>query len=278
MERVDGSIRISMKTFTEKLLEKFWQGKINHSNSPLGMDKLSDDDPPDNDNYPVRAAVGNFIWLVINVRFDIAPAVNIIARKQTRPTAKVVKFIKRVFRYLAATTDFTLIYKKVSPEIVRLQCSSDSLFDVDTMGGNAWFLGESLISWKVVTAKSAVTSTCEAELFFLCMAAKTGVWLINFVKEILPSVLDYDVVIWNDNSAAIDIVNNGKFSQKTRHMATKCHYVHQQVKNGLFKVQWKNTQELRADLLTKGFHPENFRQKLRLFQGAISLKLLENKK
>lgn len=43
----------------------------------------------------------------------------------------------------------------------------------------------------------------------------------------------------------------------------------------VFKVEWKNTQELRADLLTKGFHPENFRAKLKLFQGAISLKLLE---
>ena len=50
MERVDGSIRIFMKTFTEKLLEKFWQGKVNHSYSPLGMDKLLDEDPPDKDN------------------------------------------------------------------------------------------------------------------------------------------------------------------------------------------------------------------------------------
>ena len=93
--------------------------------------------------------------------------------------------------------------------------------------------------------------------------------LFNFVKEILPSVLKYEVIIWNDNSAAIDIVNIGKFPQKTRHMATKCNYVYQQVKNGIFKVQWK---------LTKGFHPENFRQKLKLYQGAISLKLLENRK
>ena len=63
---------------------------------------------------------------------------------------------------------------------------------------------------------------------------ETGVWLINFVKEILPSVLDYEVIIWNDNSAAINIVNTGKFSQKTRHMATKCNYVYQQVKSGIW--------------------------------------------
>ena len=273
--REDGSIKVSMETFTKKLLEKFWQGKINPSHSPLGMDKLHDDDPPDTDNYPVRPAIGNFIWLAINLRFDIAPAVNVIARKQTKPTAKLVRFIKRVFRYLAAIADFALIFKQVPSSSARLQCSCDSSFDVDTMGGYAWFLGDSLISWKVVTAKSAVTSTCEAELFFLCSAAKTGVWLINFLKETLPSVLKYDVIVYNDNRAAIDIVNAGNFSQKTRHMATKCNFVHQQIKNGVFKVEWKSTQELRADLLTKGFHPESFRQKLKMFQGAISLKLLD---
>jgi hypothetical protein len=32
-------------------------------------------------------------------------------------------------------------------------------------------------------------------------------------------VLKYDVIVYNDNRAAIDIVNAGKFSQKTRHMA-----------------------------------------------------------
>ena len=98
-------------------------------------------------------------------------------------------------------------------------------------------------------------------------------FLIDFRQKL--KFLAYDVIVYNDNSAAIDIVSAGKFSQKTRHMATKCNFVHQQVKNGLFKVEWKSTQELRADLLTKGFHPENFRQKLKLFRGAISLQLLE---
>ena len=140
----DGPIKVLMETFTKKLLEKFWQGKINPSFSPLGMDKLHDDDPPDTEAYPVRPAIGNFIWLVINLRFDIAPAVNYIARRQTKPSAKLVRFIKRVFRYLSATTDFALVYKSVPPACVKLQCSSDSSFDVDTMGGYAWFLGDSL--------------------------------------------------------------------------------------------------------------------------------------
>ena len=63
----DGSIKVS------KLLEKFWQGKINPSYSPLGMDKLHDDDPPDTETYPIRPAIGNFIWLAINVRLTLLP-------------------------------------------------------------------------------------------------------------------------------------------------------------------------------------------------------------
>ena len=276
VERIPGAITISMQTFTEKLLAKFWgESKINQSYSPSSMEKMMDDDAPDLTNYPVRAACGNFIWLIINVRFDIAPAFNQIARKQASPTVKMVKFIKRLFRYLAATKDFRLVYSKVSSDRFGLSCSSDSGFDVVTMGGYVWFLGESLISWKVVTAKSAITSTCDAELFFIFQASKTGKWLVNYMKELMPQILRNEIVIYNDNAAAIDIVNTGKFSQYTRHMATKCNFVNQLVKEGVFRVEWQSTHELKADLLTKSFHPEIFRKKLLLFKNAISVKLVD---
>jgi hypothetical protein len=276
MERIGGAITISMQTFTEKLLVKFWgENKINPSYSPSSMEKMMDDDALDTTGYPVRAACGNFIWLIINVRFDIAAAFNQIARKQASPTVKMVKFIKRLFRYLSATKDFRLVYSKVSSDRFGLSCSSDSGFDVVTMGGYVWFLGDSLISWKVVTAKSAITSTCDAELFFIFQASKTGKWLVNYMKELMPQILRKEIIIYNDNAAAIDIVNTGKFSQYTRHMATKCNFVNQLVKEGVFRVEWQGTHELKADLLTKSFHPEIFRKKLLLFKKAISVKLVD---
>jgi len=217
IERIGKTITISMQTFTEKLLKKFWgESKINPSYSPSSMEKMMDDDAPDLTNYPVRAACGNFIWLIINVRFDIAAAFNQIARKQASPTVKMVKFIKRLFRYLAATKDFRLVYSKVSNDRFCLSCSSDSGFDVVTMGGYVWFIGDSLISWKVVTAKSAITSTCDAELFFIFQASKTGKWRVSYMKEMMPQILRKQIIIYNDNATAIDIVNTGKFSQYTR--------------------------------------------------------------
>ena len=140
-----------------------------------------------------------------------------------------------------------------------------------------WFIGGPLISWKVVTARSALTSTCEAEMFFIFQSAKTGKWLVSYMQEVMPQILVQDVIIYNDNAAAIEIVSSSKFSQRTRHMATKCHFVHQLVRDGVFKVKWQSTKELCANLLTKSFHPEVFRSKLLLFKSAISLKLLDKK-
>ena len=36
--------------FHQEAVGEVLAGQINHSNSPLGMDKLQDDDPPDTDN------------------------------------------------------------------------------------------------------------------------------------------------------------------------------------------------------------------------------------
>jgi len=47
------------------------------------------------------------------------------------------------------------------------------------------------------------------------------------------------------------------------------------VKEGVFRVEWQSTHELKADLLTKSFHPEIFRKKLLLFKNAISVKLVD---
>ena len=112
--------------------------------------------------------------------------------------------------------------------------------------------------------------------YFSCAWLKTGVWLINFVKEILPSVLDYEVITWNDNSAAIGIVN--KLASFPRRLATWPLNVTTFTSRSRVEFSKFSGRTLKNFKQTKGFHPENFRQKLKLYQGAISLKLLENRK
>ena len=84
-------------------------------------------------------------------------------------------------------------------------------------------------------------------------------------------------VIQNDNRAAIDIVNDGRTSQRTRHIEIKYLFTHQMVEEGWLAVEWIAPKLLHADLLTKDFHPEPFIDRLRLFERSIKTKLLRKK-
>ena len=109
----------------------------------------------------------------VSLRFDIAQAVNKVARHMAAPTEKVVQRLKRLLRYLAGTADFELKFGDVAPAPLRLVCSADGSLAPDesrqSTGGYVVRLGSSLISWKVVTAKCILLSTCECELFFMRM-------------------------------------------------------------------------------------------------------------
>ena len=77
--------------------------------------------------------------------------------------------------------------------------------------------------------------------------------------------------------AAVEIVNDGRTSQRTRHIEIKYLFTHQMVEQGWLKVEWVASKELHADLLTKDFHPEPFIDRLRLFNKSIQIKLLAKK-
>ena len=99
-------------------------------------------------------------------------------------------------------------------------------------------------------------------------------WLIPVATEIFKDDLAGPAVVQNDNKAAIEIVNEGKTSQRTRHIEIKYLFTNQMVQEKLIAVQWVASILLHADILTKDFHPEPFLERLRLFQKSIVTKLL----
>ena len=139
-------------------------------------------------------------------------------------------------------------------------------------------LGNSLISWKVVTAKCILLSTCECELFFIFLGAKTMKWLIPVASEIFAGSLSEPAEVQNDNKAAIEIVNEGKTSQRTRHIEIKYLFTNQMVQDKLIEVKWVASSLLHADILTKDFHPEPFLERLRLFQRSIVAKVIRKRR
>jgi hypothetical protein len=278
----NGSIYVSMKGYTTQVINKFLPGeKINPSGSPSPVDQINKDDELQECDFQVRSAVGSLLYLAIVLRFDIAHATNKVARHVARPTVTVVRRIKRLLRYLQGSIDFCLVFAGDTAQPLKWVCSADgSLAPDDTRqstGGYVVRLGDSIIAWKVVTAKCILLSTCECELFFIFQGAKAMKWLVQLAAEVLQGQVELPALIQNDNMAAIEIVNDGRTSQRTRHIEIKYLFTHQMVEQKWLKVEWIASKELHADLLTKDFHPEPFIDRLRLFERSIRTRLLRKK-
>ena len=59
-------------------------------------------------------------------------------------------------------------------------------------------------------------------------------------------------MIKEDNQSAIQLVNNGKSnSSRTRHIAVRYYFISDRIKSGEIVVQYLETSEMIADILTK---------------------------
>jgi len=82
-------------------------------------------------------------------------------------------------------------------------------------------------------------------------AVKEGKWLLNLLEEFMPWKKSTVLKVLSDNQAAIAIAQNDVDHQRTKHIDIRHHFIRENVKNGLIQLQWINTNDQLADILTK---------------------------
>lgn len=75
-------------------------------------------------------------------------------------------------------------------------------------------------------------------------------WLVTLLKDLGLKDLG-PVDLYCDNQAAIHIAANPVFHARTKHIEVDCHYVRDQVKEGLVKPAYVSTKSQVADVFTK---------------------------
>ncbi len=113
------------------------------------------------------------------------------------------------------------------------------------------------ISAKSVLQKNITLSTAEAELVAAMEGAKEGVWIKNLLME-LGFLLEDPLVVWCDNNATIQIVNNPSNFPATKHIEIKYLKIRELQENKEITMRYVNTENQVADIFTKALPTKQF--------------------
>ena len=203
-------------------------------------------------------------------RPDIAFAVSKVARYTSKPTVEHWKAVKHIFRYLVGTINHGILFS-------RSECIGYSdadwggdLDDRKSTSGFIYQIGEGPVSWSSCKQNSVALSTSEAEYVALASAAQEAIWLRQLMSELTKTPIK-TITINEDNQSAICLSKNPQFHGRSKHISIKHHFLRDQVKEGSIEVKYCRTEEMIADMFTKGLSGERF---MKLRRMAIVQELL----
>jgi hypothetical protein len=206
-----------------------------------------------------RRLVGKLLYLT-TTRPDIAFAVQQLSPFLSKPTIVHYDAACRVVRYLKGSPGKGLFFSRSSALQVLGFADADWANCVDTRrstSGYCVFLGNSLISWRSKKQNTVSRSSTEAEYRALSFASCELQWLLYLLKD-LHVVCVKPAVLYCDNHSAIHIASNPVFHERTKHLEIDCHFVHDKVQEGIFKLLPLSTKSQVADFFTKALPPKVF--------------------
>ena len=235
------------------------------------MLKTEDSEYFDKETY--QSAVGSLLYLSTRTRPDITFAVNNIARFSSNPTTQHWTAVKRIFRYLKGTIHLGLLYERNG--LKKLIGYSDADWGGDcndhkSTSGYLFLVGGTAVSWRSNKQTCVALSTAEAEYMALASAAQEAVvWMRQLSKDMKTDVCE-PTVIFEDNQSAICMAKNPQFHGRAKHIGIKYHFIREQVSNNTIKLRYCRTEDMIADIFTKGLSQEKF-VKLRSMCGLRSI-------
>ncbi|KAI3513963.1 hypothetical protein L1887_12232 [Cichorium endivia] len=200
-----------------------------------------------------RKMVGSLIYLTLT-RPDIAFPVGVLSRFMQHPRKPHLGAARRVLRYIKATLNYGVKFKR-EPECKLMGfCDADYAGDVNTRRsttGYVFMLGSSVVSWCSKRQPTVSLSTTEAEYRAAAVAAQESVWLIQLLKDLNQEV-NYSIPLMCDNMSSIKLAENPTFHARTKHIEVHYHFIREKVLKDEIDLQYVNTTKQVADLLTKG--------------------------
>ena len=256
----EGSITISQERYIEAILERENMTRVNPVATPLDPNVPLEPNPEGNKGSKSNAyarLLGELQYLANATRPDIAFAVNRLASYTANPSLQHTGALKRILRYLAGTRTLGITYSAM-PSKNRgsnlFEGYADAAYmNVDeyrSTSGYVFIVGGGAISWMSRKQSTVALSTANAEYVALSEAGREACWLRNLFEELgFPQLSP--TVIHGDNDGSIAMAKNPQFHKKSKHIATKWHWIREQTERETISLHSIRDPEQTADILTK---------------------------
>lgn len=246
-------ITVDQEQYVENLLKKFNMSHCKTADTPMEINlklEKSQNSCCDN-NYPYRQLLGSLMYLAVLTRPDIAYSVNYLSQFNNSYDEKHWKHAKRVLKYLKGTKNLGLVFSKDESYIkgyVDADWGSD-INDRKSFSGFCFKMSQTVVSFECRKQRNVALSSTEAEYIAMSEASKEAIYLKNLLFEITG--ISEPIVLYNDCQSAQKLVLNPIFHRRSKHIDIKYHFIREAVGNNLVKIDYLETSEMPADILTK---------------------------
>jgi hypothetical protein len=231
-------LKINQSTYIQRMLENLDLLHLRSTDIPIspGLPKQHFLESAKNAKNPAnyqlikqyQQLIGSLMYAMTQTRPDLAYSIAYLSRYLNSPTPLLLKAAKSVFRYLASTNSYSIVFSTNYFKEPILEGFSDSDFagDYDTRKSTYGYLfkfNNAPISWKTKRQSTIALSTTEAEFNSLEQAICEAIWLKNLISELNYPLLT--IPIKRDNLAFISLTYNPEFYQRTKHTALYYYYI-----------------------------------------------------
>ena len=248
------TVSLSQTAYIETLINRFPGHQAHYARSAPLPTSLN---PEGGDDYaaqlsPYQQLVGCLLWISGCTRPDVAFTASYLSRFASNPLEHHWQLALRAVSYLVNTKDLKLV---LGGRLKSLETYVDSDWGGDlttrrSTTGYISYLHGSPIAWCSRRQATVAASTMEAEYVACAEATLDVIWLRGLL-DALGIVQDDPTVIHIDNQAAIKLSDNPGNHARSKHIDIKHHLVRERITSGEIQLEYVNTEQQRADILTK---------------------------
>ena len=204
---------------------------------------------------PIQDKVGQFRFLPDRTRPDIATAVGVLGSAAAKPTRAHLRGVNHLAKYLKSTKELELVLGGLDDE-VNLFGYTDASHNPDKTSrprlGYCFYLNleSGTIFARSVKDTCVSHSSCESEIKAIDMAIRQTVWMRGFLEE-LGFPQKSPTILHTDSESAIKLGELCNVGNNSLHIVMRINYIHECIEAGIIKLQYVNTDNEVADVLTK---------------------------